>query len=221
MSADDQQMQVEGAGNMAERHQREDEAERIAARIRAESAERADQERVTRELGAYDDLWELLPEWRYEHRRSGLRLPSEWQTKNGRVLDIAQAGRDPMTDDHLVNTMLMLVRSASVARARDSAGYMEMSVGPFAPRGDGAQDAFDAEARRACEATWADHASLSLLAMISEARRRGLPEAEPDQLAAYGQDQDKRTLGLELEALKRTMERETRRQKLRNLADSL
>lgn len=128
-----------------------------------------------------------IPLYRQLERRIGEWLPQEWTRKKGRVIPI-----QAMEDDHLANTVRLLIRHAARARAVSHGEFIGTAGSEtWGPRGEGARDAVDAEMRVLFKETWRAHLSPHFWACLLEARRRGLKGIDRKALSTYGDAEDR------------------------------
>jgi len=90
---------------------------------------------------------------------------SIWITKDGLELEISK-----MKDDHLENTIKMLIRAAMIRREESVASLLRLTP----PNGDGAQMAYEEECRSAIDESWENFTHLSFKDIYKETKKRKL-----------------------------------------------
>lgn len=115
-----------------------------------------------------------------------VNLPKTWTSKDGRRHSIKD-----MDDEHLVHTIRLLIRVASLQRATAALDVLR------ATQASGYDDV-DHAARQVYRQTWVDYTSPHYHAMLKEARRRRLRGVRKVDLSEYGESVDRTTMLLEL-----------------------
>jgi len=100
-----------------------------------------------------------------------------WKTREGEVMAVVD-----MTDSHMENCMRMMLRQADNIYDKWMIALAEEGDGPFGPRGDAAQDAFDDGFNQLMQmkpTEWLRRYFPPFMAMHNELRARKVAELRP------------------------------------------